>query len=405
MFTVGTDGAQIGLDSKEAGTAQDRVSAPWWRLDRRLAHWHLLKRSLRRAIMAFLIALVIEYLVLPQLAGVHKDLRLLGQVNVSYVALAVALEVGSLFSYAALTRVVLPRGSVSLSRLFRIDLAGIAVSHVVPGGTAGGTGLAFRLLTKAGASGTDAGFAVATQGIGSAVVLNVILWLALVASIALDGLHNVLYVIAAAVGVGLFAAFGALVAALTRGADRSARILGTLARHLPWIREQAVTALFARVASRVSELFSDRRLLLRAVGWASANWVLDAGSLWVMLLAFHHLLGLDSLFVAYGLANVLAAIPITPGGLGVVEGVLIPSLVGFGTPRAIAILAVIAYRLVNYWLPIPTGALAYLSLRLEPDGRQRRFRSARELQGMIEAGSQPGPGERAAPVPDGSREA
>jgi len=67
--------------------------------------------------------------------------------------------------------------------------------------------------------------------------------------------------------------------------------------------------------------------------------------------------------VAYGLANVLAAIPITPSGLGAVEGALIPTLVWFHVPTATAIFGVLAYRLVNFWLPVPAGALAYLSLR------------------------------------------
>jgi hypothetical protein len=72
--------------------------------------------------------------------------------------------------------------------------------------------------------------------------------------------------------------------------------------------------------------------------------------------------------VAYGLAYVLAAIPVTPGGLGVVEGVLVPSLVGFGATPGAAIVAVLGYRLVNFWLPIPVGAGAYLlSLRVGGD--------------------------------------
>jgi hypothetical protein len=70
---------------------------------------------------------------------------------------------------------------------------------------------------------------------------------------------------------------------------------------------------------------------------------------------------------------VLAAIPITPGGLGVVEGVLVPSLVGFGATRGAAIVAVIGYRLVNFWLPIPAGAGACLSLRVS-GGRQAASR-------------------------------
>jgi uncharacterized protein (TIRG00374 family) len=69
------------------------------------------------------------------------------------------------------------------------------------------------------------------------------------------------------------------------------------------------------------------------------------------------------LLVAYGLANILAVIPITPSGLGVVEGVLIPTLVGFHVPKTTAILGVISYRLINFWLPIPVGGVSYLSLR------------------------------------------
>jgi uncharacterized protein (TIRG00374 family) len=72
------------------------------------------------------------------------------------------------------------------------------------------------------------------------------------------------------------------------------------------------------------------------------------------------------LLVAYGLANVLAVIPLTPGGLGVIEGVLIPTLVGFHVPKGVAVFAVLAYRLVNFWLPIPIGGAAYLSLRIGP---------------------------------------
>src|SRR5207302_518933 len=105
-------------------------------------------------------------------------------------------------------------------------------------------------------------------------------------------------------------------------------------------------------------------LLARAIGWAAANWLLDAVSLWVFVAAFGHRVSPDALLVSYGLAYVLAAIPITPGGLGVVEAALTTALVGFGTSRGVAILGVVTYRLANFWLPIPAGVFAYLSLRL-----------------------------------------
>ena len=80
-----------------------------------------------------------------------------------------------------------------------MDMAALAFSHVLPGGGAGGGGLGFTLLIAEGASGSDAGFALATQGLGSALVLNLILCVALVISIPLTG-FNPRYAIAAALG-------------------------------------------------------------------------------------------------------------------------------------------------------------------------------------------------------------
>jgi len=67
--------------------------------------------------------------------------------------------------------------------------------------------------------------------------------------------------------------------------------------------------------------------------------------------------------VAYAIANLVAAIPITPAGLGFVEATLIAISVGFGAPREVAVVAVLGYRLVNFWLPLPVGLYAYVHSR------------------------------------------
>jgi len=124
------------------------------------------------------------------------------------------------------------------------------------------------------------------------------------------------------------------------------------------------------------------------VGWAAANWLLDAASLWVFVAAFGHQIEPDALLVGYGLANVLAAIPITPGGLGIVEGVLVPTLVGFGTPRGVALVGVVSWRVVNFWLPIPAGGLCYLSLHVahhQPRGARRQELTAAATRARQEA--------------------
>jgi hypothetical protein len=320
-----------------------------------------------RQVASVLAALVVvEYLVLPQLAVARRALDLLRGVDPLLLVAATALEGVALVAYAQLTRAVLPREHAPrLGTSLRIVLATLSLSHVVPGGSAAGTSLGFRLLTATGVRGTDAGFALATQGIGSALVLNLLLWAGLVASIPLRGFQPLTGTVAL-VGALLLGGFGLAVVGLTRGEDRLARLLVRSAARLPFVDPDGVEAVLRRVAERLRALAGDRRLLARAGGWAAANWLADAAALWLFLAAFGELTWPDALVVSYGLAYVLAAVPITPGGLGVVEAVLTSSLVGFGIPRGVAILGVVSYRLVNFWLPIPLGAAAYVSLRVGP---------------------------------------
>ena len=92
-----------------------------------------------------------------------------------------------------------------------------------------------------------------------------------------------------------------------------------VADRLPFVRAETVTSLVQKVADRMKILFTSSDLLMKAGGWAAANWLLDCASLYVFLLAFGaHISPIDVL-VAYGLANILAVIPITPSGLGVIE--------------------------------------------------------------------------------------
>jgi uncharacterized membrane protein YbhN (UPF0104 family) len=66
----------------------------------------------------------------------------------------------------------------------------------------------------------------------------------------------------------------------------------------------------------------------------------------------------------HGALNLLAMLPIRPGGLGVVEGIMIPAIVAFGAGVPVALLGVLTWRLLQYWLPIPVAMLTYGSLRL-----------------------------------------
>ena len=90
------------------------------------------------------------------------------------------LEIASLYAYAELTRAVLYPYAPSRYNALRVNLAGLAISHVVPGGTAPAGALSYRIFNELGVPKETTAFGLATQGSGSAVVLNVIFWVALV---------------------------------------------------------------------------------------------------------------------------------------------------------------------------------------------------------------------------------
>jgi hypothetical protein len=321
-----------------------------------------LPRNVKIALMVLLLFFVGEYILLPELAIARREAHQLSHLNIIWLILGALLEVAALVAYTQLTHTVLSPGAPDRWRIFRINMWALAISHTLPGGQVPGTAASYRLLTEANVSGSTAAFGLATQGIGSAVVLNVIFWLALLISIPLQG-YNPLYGFAALLGVFLLAIFAAMIFFLTRGEKHAAVFLKKVADRLPFVRAETVTALVQKVADRMKILFTSSDLLLKAGGWAAANWLLDCASLWVFLLAFGaHVDPVDTL-VAYGLANILAVIPITPSGLGVVEITVIAILKGFGVPGGVAAAGVLSWRLVNFWLPIPFGGASYLSLR------------------------------------------
>jgi uncharacterized protein (TIRG00374 family) len=322
------------------------------------------RRPLRRIVIIFVLVLIIEYLVIPELVGASKDLYLLGRLNVGWMIAGVALEAVSLFCYALLTRTLLPaEGRPGLSRLFRIDLSAAAVAHVIPAGTIGSAGIGYQLFTSEGIPGTDVGVMMATKGMGSTVVLNVLLWISLVISIPLSGFRPV-YATVAIAGALALAAMAALVFGLTRGGKRAARIVRAVGGRIPGVGADRLEQILLQVSGSIRALASDRAVLISSLTWASLNWLLDAASLWCFIAAFGRFTNPVGLFAAYGIGNVLGAIPVTPAGLGVIDTVTPVLLVGFGLTRSVATLGVLGWRLVNFWLPIPAGAAAYVSLKV-----------------------------------------
>lgn len=334
-------------------------------------------RPLRLSLKMLAFALVVNYILLPLLPDFRKALEELSSVSPLLLAIGLLLQVMALLCYSLLTKAALGEAGhqISRRRLFRIQMSTKALANIVPGGSAAGPALGYRLMTLSGVDGPSAGFALATSGLVSAVVLNLLLWFGLIVSIPIRGVNKG-WGVAALAGIIVMLIAALLVLGLMDGQGRAEKVLRWIARKVN-LNEDRAGAAVRQVALRLDDLATDRQLLARVAAWALANWLFDAASLWVFLRAFGVSLDPDALIIVFGVVNVLQVIPITPGGLGIVEGAYALQLAAFGVPKTVATLGVASYRIGQYWLPTLLGGLLYASLRFGPFRIERRDKLVR----------------------------
>jgi uncharacterized protein (TIRG00374 family) len=112
-------------------------------------------------------------------------------------------------------------------------------------------------------------------------------------------------------------------------------------------------------------LRKDPRRAARLLALAFGFWAFDALCLVLMFRALGVPADPVSLLVAYGTATVAGSLPLTPGGIGVFEATMLAILALLGV-GADAVIAVLGYRLFNFWLPIPLAAVLYPTLGRRP---------------------------------------
>ena len=240
----------------------------------------------------------------------------------------------------------------------------VSASGYAPGGAAVGLALAFAMLRRRFPPRTVA------LGISLMTIWNQFTLLGLpslaVVLLALGGEQNPLLQVVALVGLGIFVVgAGAYAAGLS--SRRLARSVGNLAaRWTSWgrrlVRKEPVTW----SGETFAEFRRDSVALLRR-RWHILTLATLVGQLTVfcVLLVSLRVLGVSGAevsaieaFAAWSLVRLLGSIPITPGGLGVVELGLTTALVGFGGENAEVVAAVLVYRFLTMVPTILLGLLA-----------------------------------------------
>jgi uncharacterized protein (TIRG00374 family) len=319
-----------------------------------------------RPAVRLVVPIAVTALVISQLPRFRDATIELQAISATRLAIGCTLVMASIACYSGLTRTALVDAAdrVPHSVMYRIQLSTRALANVVPGGNATASALGFRLLTRSGVSGSGTGFALATAGLCSAVVLNLVFWSALAVSLPVHGTDPAVVALAI-VGLCVLVAAACVTYGAASGSSAVVRSAGWIATRLS-IDPDTVAVALRDVRERMAVLRDDRALTGRLIGWSLAQWTLDMAALWVFLAAFEIRLDPIVLIVVFGAANIAAAVPVTPGGLGVVEGVYIASLVQLGFTFQAATFGIATYRLAHYVFPIIAGATAFLTLRAGP---------------------------------------
>ncbi|VEG51109.1 putative integral membrane protein [Mycolicibacterium aurum] len=301
---------------------------------------------LRWALIALaVIVLAVEFvLVRDQLAKAWKSLY---SANWWWVLAAIVAAMASMHSFAQIQRTLLRSAGVTV-RQWRSEAAfyaGNALSTTMPGGPVLSATFIYRQQRMWGASPVVASWQLVMSGVLQIIGLAL---LGLAGAFLLGASKNPLSLI---FSLGGFVAIVLLAQAV---ATRPELIEGIGVRVLSWVnsvRGKPTDTGLARWRETLRQLESvqlGRRDLGEAFSWSLFNWVADVGCLLFACYATGGHPSLAGVTVAYAAARAVGSIPLMPGGLLVVEAVLVPGLVSSGMSLASAISAMLIYRLVSW---------------------------------------------------------
>ena len=245
-------------------------------------------------------------------------------------------------------------------------LGAFALSRVVPGGGLAGGVYAARRFTRAGNTVAISSAAVGVAG--TATMLTLVTVVAAGAAVeAVRGSGPVGLVWSLGLLLAVVGVCGAAAFRMLRDPGRLRTFCHRIARVA---RRPEQADLWREHAAGLMAALAHPRRVTGIVGWATLNWALQLLALWTTFAAFGVSMPVGVLVLGFGAANLVTALPHTPGGLGVVEVGMTTTYVAMGVPMSTALVGVVCYRLLGHWLPV-VAALPLVLPQLRAHGRGR----------------------------------
>ncbi|HZU71131.1 MAG TPA: YbhN family protein [Acidimicrobiales bacterium] len=291
----------------------------------------------------------------------------LGRIDLAWVLLAVVVEILSMACYAGAQRRLLREAGNRrpLRRLLLIAFAGNAVNNSLPAGPAFGAVYSFRQLRNIDVGEVVAAWVIVATTVMLSAALAVMAALGVTAAVGQGTAFDLL-----GVTLGTLAATAGLIALLRQPRLIGAAIRVVLASLRAVLRRSrwAPVDVAGRIQARLESVEPSWPGMSAVFGWALGNWCLDLACLITAFQAMDVPVPWRGLLLAYGAAQLAANLPVTPGGLGVVEGSLTIGLVAYGGSAPSSVAAVLIYRLISFWALLLVGwacvgALAVIARR------------------------------------------
>jgi putative heme transporter len=332
--------------------------------------WYRLWRFVRYAIALAAIGAG-AYVVSGKTDELQGATSYLAHLRWGWVAVAAGAEVSSYLAYASLQRRLLLAGKVRVPMIpmTGISLAGSAIQNTLPGGVVFFAAYVFRQYRRFGADDVLAGWTLIAFNVVSFVALACIAAVGLALALSTGSANDL---VEAILGIAIVALLVVIAWAervrLLPHATRAVRLSQRMLRHpSPSLSPQEVIKGWL---DRVGAISPSKADWARAATMSFSNWIADLGCLTFAFFAVGAGVPWKGLLLAYGAGQLAANLPITPGGLGVVEGSLTVALVTFGGGQDSTVAAVLLYRLISYWALLPVGWGSWTAMALS--GRSRR---------------------------------
>jgi uncharacterized protein (TIRG00374 family) len=332
-------------------------------------------RRIAGIVAAVVLMIVAIYVILPKVVGIGDALGRADDATWYWLVAAAAFNAVSFLSYTALFRGVLGgrddndvvRRRLDLRASYQITMAGFVATVLFSAAGAGGVALTYWALRRAGMERRRA----ACRMVAFMVLLYsmyagaLILFGVLLRTGVLPGEHPAGGTIVPAAAAAVLLVFAALMALVPQDVERRMRDLAT--RGGRWGRiagglAKIPATLASGVRTAIAYLRHPRRqagAILGAIGW----WAGNIGVLWGCFKAFGVAVPFGVLVQGYFLGMVANLAPSPAGGVGTVDAGMIGAFALFGLPLEEVIPAILFFRVIGFWLPIPVGVWAYIQLR------------------------------------------